>query len=153
MFFCIIFESMKALENPKWIEIALMWTKDKCLADDLFQETCLQVLESSSKIESPDNYIFVTMYRIWHDKHRRFKDKFCPRDYAEFEMVEDEEVHDHRLRLLENALDRYDDLDAALLGCWASGMTYREIGSKAGVSYRTVHERVRRTKDDLRRLL
>ncbi len=148
----------------------LLIVKDTYLAEDIFQDTFIKVINSLKKGKYTEQGIFVSwVIRIAHnliiDHYRRLKslntfsndnfelDLFNSKDLAE-KNIEDEMIHNQIMGDLRQLIDVLpDDQKQVILLRHYGGLSFKEIAEQTDVSINTALGRMRYALINLRKII
>lgn len=155
------FEVVYRAYNARVYNFVLSMVGDAGVAKDITQDIFLKIWEKRLNIDAEDNfegYIFkVSRNMVFHYVRREllfrnYVDKLSGDEASEASVETDEELD--RLFLEEYILKLLEELPSArrnvFMLYWKSGLNYREIAERLGVSEKTVATQVHRSLDFLR---
>lgn len=155
------FEVVYRAYNARVYNFVLSMVGDAGVAKDITQDIFLKIWEKRLNIDAEDNfegYIFkVSRNMVFHYVRREllfrnYVDKLSGDEASEASVETDEELD--RLFLEEYILKLLEELPPArrnvFMLYWKSGLNYREIAERLGISEKTVATQVHRSLDFLR---
>lgn len=149
------FEELVKQEKGTIYSICLMFAPDRDQADDLAQETLVNLWLGLPKFRG-DSSSHTWVYRVtlntcitYERKKKRQPDKA---DLIEVSLSDEESDDSENARRLHRRIQSLERFDRAIILLWLEGLPYDEIGDIVGISANAVGVRLVRIREKLKKI-
>ena len=135
--------------------VCYMFAKDADEADDLFQETLINLwkgmgaFKEQSKIST---WIWRVSFNTCISADRKKKKRKTVRLSMDINLYEDRDEDSRQIKMLYERIHRLKPFDRAIVMLWLEGISYEEIGAIVGISTKNVSVRLVRIKEELKKM-
>lgn len=153
------FEQIVHANKSTIYSVCYMFARDAAEADDLFQETLLNLWRGLPAFRQQSN-LRTWVYRvslntcISHDRRRARRGEHVPLD-ININLFSDDGGDDAataQARMLRSRIQRLDLFDRSIVLLWLEDLSYEEIGAIVGISAKRVSVRLVRIREKLKKM-